>query len=325
MVDTGTVMRSSDSQPVTHPSPAVALRPGDFVAVISPAGPAPPDELSAGLALLSSRYRVRPAENLFAREGYLAGSDKRRRDAVNRALGDPDVRAIFCARGGYGVQRILPDLDGEALRADPKPIVGFSDITALLCWARIQGVVAVHGPVVTQLPRLPPADVQHLFRLLEEPTYAPHLTAACGSPRSGAATGVVEGPLVGGNLSLLGALAGSPWAPVLDGAVLAMEDVAEAPYRLDRLLTTLGQQPSPHGARELVGVAVGELAGCAPGASGGPSALEVVAERLAAPGRPLVSAFPFGHGNRNLAFPVGVAARLDAVAGTLAWEGGVVQ
>jgi muramoyltetrapeptide carboxypeptidase len=294
------------------------------VAVVAPSGPAPPGDLSKGLALLAARYRVRPTENLFVREGYLAGSDGRRRDALNRALADPDVRGIFCTRGGYGVQRILDHLDGDALRADPKPIVGFSDITALLCWARVQGVVAIHGPVVTQLPRLPRADLEHLFRLLEEPGYAPVLRGFAGSPPSAGGAGVARGPLVGGNLSLLGALAGSPWAPTLDGAILALEDVAEAPYRLDRLLTTLRQQPAPRSADGLAGVAVGELSGCAPGEAGGPSALEVVAERLSAPGRPFVSALPFGHGRRNLAFPIGVPARLDPEAGTLAWEGGVV-
>jgi muramoyltetrapeptide carboxypeptidase len=303
--------------------PVPALRPGDPVAVVAPAGPVPPDDLSTGLDLLASRYRVRPAENLLVREGYLAGSDERRRDSVNRALSDPDVRGIFCARGGYGVQRILPDLDGDALRADPKPIVGFSDITALLCWARVQGVVAIHGPVVTQLGRLPKSDLEHLFDLLEEPGYAPRLTGAPGIQSCPPTQ--VEGPLVGGNLSLLGSLAGSPWAPDLDGAILALEDVAEAPYRLDRLLTTLGHQTGTYSSNTLVGVAVGELSRCAPGPAGGPTALEVVAERLSTPERPLVSALPYGHGARNAAFPIGVPARLDPEAGILSWDGGVVR
>jgi len=319
--------------PSVCPSPSPGLRPGDSIAVVAPAGPASPRELSAGLALLATRYRVRPAENLFERGGYLAGSDERRLDALNRALSDPDVRGIFCARGGYGVQRILSGLDGAALRSDPKPIVGFSDITALLCWARVQGVVAVHGPVVTQLPRLPRADLDHLFRLLEEPGYAPCLTGSPGShfrsmPREGPparGADAIEGSLVGGNLSLLGALSGSPWAPLLEGAVLAVEDVAEAPYRLDRLLTTLRHQAGARSADGVAGVAIGELMGCAPGDAGGPSALEVVVERMFQPGRAFVSALPFGHGRRNAAFPIGVTARLDPVAGTLAWEGGVVR
>jgi len=315
---------------VSASSPAPALRPGDPVAVVAPAGPSPPGDLSAGLALLASRYRVRPAENLFVREGYLAGSDERRRGAVDRALRDPDVRGVFCARGGYGVQRILPFLDRDALRSDPKPIVGFSDITALLCWARAVGVVAIHGPVVTQLPRLPRADLEHLFRLLEEPGYAPRLSGSGGNHSSRGPTlvsdsGAAEGPLVGGNLSLLGALAGCPWAPLLDGAILVLEDVAEAPYRLDRLLTTLRHQVGARSADTLAGVAVGELSGCVPGEAGGPSALEVVATQVSAPGRPVVSGFPIGHGNRNAAFPIGVRARLDPKARILTWEGGVVR
>ncbi len=245
------------------------------------------------------------------------------------------MRAIFCARGGYGAQRILPGLDADALRADPKPIIGFSDITALLCWARVHGVVAIHGPVVTQLGRLPQSDLEHLFRLLEEPDYAPRMTGSPGtssvwSPEPGRGGDLtlevpVEGLLTGGNLSLLGALAGSPWAPVLDGAILAVEDVAEAPYRLDRLLTTLRHQPQTHSTDTLVGVAVGELPGCAAPEAGGLSPLEVVAERLTAPGRPLVSTLPFGHGARNAAFPIGVRARLEPAAGILTWDGGVVR
>lgn len=327
MADTVPAMGTPESSVSSIPGPR--LRPGDAVAVVAPSGPAPLRELSHGLALLSSRYRVLPAENLFVREGYLAGSDERRLDAVSSALSNPDVRAIFCARGGYGVQRLLPGLDGDALRSDPKPIIGFSDITALLCWARGQGVVAIHGPVVTQLPRLPRADLDHLFRLLEEPGYAPRLQGSPGqSSETGAPVGdgaqARSGLLVGGNLSLLGALAGTPWAPVLQDAILVAEDVAEAPYRLDRLLTTLRHQPDKHSIDGLVGVALGELKGCAPGEAGGPTALEVVAERMAQPGRPFVSAFPIGHGDRNAAFPIGIPARLDPVTGTLAWEGGAV-
>lgn len=296
-----------------------ALRPGDRVAVVAPAGPAPPARLTLGLERLAERYRVVAADNLFDRTGYLAGGDDRRTEALNRALADPDIRAVFCARGGYGCPRILEGLD-TTLRADPKPICGFSDITALLHWARAQGVVAIHGPVVTQLGELPPVDLEHLFALLEDPAYAPTLS---GVALPGAA-GVAEGPLTGGNLALLGALAGTAWAPSLEGGLLVLEEVGEQPYRIDRVLTTLLQQPAGRSAGGLAGVAVGALTACAPGEAGGPSALEVIAERLGRPGRPLVSALPFGHGGRNVALPLGVVARLDAGRGTLCWAGGVV-
>ncbi len=310
----------------TSPGPGMlsvaALRPGDQVAVLAPAGPCDTEDLKEGMDLLATRYRVRPAENLFAREGYLAGSDQRRQEALNRALADRDIRGIFCARGGYGVQRILDQLQGDLLRADPKPIVGFSDITALLCWARIQGVVSIHGPVVTQLPRLHSGNLEHLFSLLEDPGYAPVLRGTAVPPGAASA----RGPLVGGNLSLLGALAGSPWAPDLRGALLALEEVGEAPYRLDRLLTTLYHQPSSRSTRGLAGVLVGELCGCGDDDHDGnaPSGLAVVAERLAFSGRPLLTGLPFGHGEQNLAFPVGVVAQVDCSAQTLSWEGGVV-
>src|SRR5687768_16255358 len=137
-----------------------ALRPGDTVAVPAPAGPVFPEGFHAGIAILSQRYKVVYDEELFVRTGFLAGSDDRRADELNRYLADPDIRGIVCARGGYGVMRILDRLDADALRRDPKLIVGFSDMTALLSWSVMAAHVRpVHGPMIVQMGRLPPDDV----------------------------------------------------------------------------------------------------------------------------------------------------------------------
>src|SRR5688572_29485978 len=153
--------RASWSNCVTPPR----LRPGDTVAIPAPAGPVPAEGFEAGVRLLAQRYKVVYDEALFERTGFLAGSDDRRADELNRYLADPDVRGIICARGGYGVMRILDRLDAAALRRDPKPIVGFSDVTALLAWSVAEAqVLPIHGPMVVQLGKLPPADVEWLFR-----------------------------------------------------------------------------------------------------------------------------------------------------------------
>ena len=125
----------------------VRLRPGDAVAVVAPSGPVDRERLARSLPVLESRYRVKIGGDVFERDGYLAGSDQRRVDELNGALRDPDVRAVVFARGGYGATRILADLDADALRDDPIPLVGFSDITAILGWAAsAAGVPAATSP-----------------------------------------------------------------------------------------------------------------------------------------------------------------------------------
>ena len=291
------------------------LRPGDRVAVVAPAGPVPAGALARGLELLGQRYRIVTFDTLYARHGYLAGEDAARAEALNRAFRDPDVRAIFCARGGYGAMRILGDLDGAAMAADPKPVIGFSDVTALLHWVIAQGVVPFHGPVVTQLETLQASDIAHLFRVLENPRYEPVLQGRtlCGAESR------VQGPLLGGNLAMLGALAGTRWAPSLEGAVLLLEEIAEPPYRVDRLLTTLRLQAGGQSAQGVAGVALGTFQDCVPRDGRGPSALEVVVERLGGTGCPVVCGLAVGHNGRNLAVPLGIPGILDAGRGTLRW------
>ena len=297
-----------------------ALRPGDTVAVVAPAGPLQPARLREGLGRLAQRYRVRCDPGLVRRQGYLAGSDEQRAESLNRALADPQVRGIFCGRGGFGVTRILPLLDGSALRDDPRPLVGFSDITALHAWANVQGVVGMHGPVVTQLGRLPGADLIHLFAVLEQRGATLTLTGR-SLGRGSIGHPPVRAPLVGGNLSMLGALAGTPWQPPLRHRILLVEEVSEASYRMDRVVTQLRAQPPGFAATELAAVGVGDLAGCAD-APGRPAALSVLVSELA-DGRPALVGLPFGHGARNRAWPVGLDAELDPARGELRFRGAV--
>jgi muramoyltetrapeptide carboxypeptidase len=298
------------------------LKPGDVVAVPAPSGPVPREALEAGLALLASRYTLRWDERVFERHGFLAGEDDRRADELNRYLADPDVRAIVCARGGYGLMRILDRLDTDALRRNPKLVVGFSDATALLCFAVSARVRPIHGPMVVQLGGLPPENANWLYRLLESPTAPGEVPAPAPLERIGArGGGSVQGRLVAGNLEVLTRLIGTPWEMDLGASVLAIEDVGERPYRIDRMLTQLhlGGQ-----LRAVRGVVAGEFTRCVEADGSPPTVEEVIDERLAAFDIPGVSGLRFGHGAENVALPWGAKCTLDLAAGKLVLEEGAV-
>jgi muramoyltetrapeptide carboxypeptidase len=296
------------------------LKPGDAVRVVAPAGPVPREEFEAGAALLAARYQLRydPA-TLFRAEGFLAGPDEVRLAELVEAIRDPEVKAVVAARGGYGAARLLPRLDPALLREHPKPLVGFSDITALLAVAARAGVASVHGPVITQLPRLPEEDRAGLFGVLEAP--GPGLLL---SDLEAPVPGRVQGPLVGGNLEVFSRLIGTPHLPDLEGAVLFFEDLGERPYRVDRLITHL-DLAGVFGA--VSAVVVGDFSGCKEPATSklvSPTAEEVLLERLGRLAIPVAFGASIGHGTRNVAVPYGTLVELDTRHGTLvALEGAV--
>ncbi|MCU1278772.1 MAG: LD-carboxypeptidase family protein [bacterium] len=293
------------------------LRRGSRVAVVAPAGPVPREAFVAGAAILGARYALVHDERIFARSGFLAGDDDARAAELLAALADPTVEAIFCARGGYGLMRILDRLDAAAFARAPKLIVGFSDVTALHAWAARAGVTSMHAPVVTQLGKLPADDAAALFELAESPLPPPPL-AGLRALHGGRG----EGRFVGGNLEMISRLVGTPWALALDGAVLFVEDIGERPYRIDRQLTQLRLA----GALErLAGVVIGDFVGCVEKDGSAPDAEAVLAERLGGRGIPVVAGAPIGHGGRNRAVPHGARVRVDAAAGTVEFlEGAVV-
>ena len=288
------------------------LEPGARVHVVAPSGPVPAERLDRGLRVLRRRFDVDivQAPNLHEQSGYFAGSDSVRLAALQRALGDPDAQAVFCARGGYGVTRLLSALDPKQLRECPKILIGFSDVTALLSWALTRAhICTIHGPVVTQMSTLADEDIERLADMVrgEEPVA---LMAEEGTVLHG---GRVEGPLVAGNLEVLRSLVGTRYFPKLAGKILAIEEIAERPYRIDRALTQLITSGVLRGIR---GVAVGQLIGCEEPEHGhriGPTAHEVVVERLKTLGVPVVTGFAFGHdATRNAALPFGTHVQLDA-------------
>ncbi len=305
-----------------------AVRPGDTVAIIAPSGPFDRESFEAGLAPLECRYRLKYDARVFERYRYLAGEDSARLQELVTALEDSEVKAIFCARGGYGAMRLLPRLADQYLARDiagvsgpgaapAKPVIGFSDITALHLWLQRQGTVSIHGPVVTQLGRQQDATQERLFALLESTSAAAPL---CGTDTY--VGGTVEGPLLGGNLAVVSRLLGTPYLPPLEGAVLLLEDVGERPYRLDRMWTHLALAGV---FRKVRGIVLGSFSGCEERDADYTSAdvLRALAEET---GLPCAAGFPVGHGDINEAVPLGVRVRLDANARRLTFlEAGVEE
>lgn len=290
------------------------LRPRDTVHVVAPAGPFDRPTFEAGLALIAQRYSPQYDPGLFESHRYLAGDDRRRRDELSRALLDSRARALFCARGGYGAMRLLPDLPLADMASTM--LVGFSDITVLHLALQARGRVSIHGPVLTQLGKQPPDVQERLFRLLESPEPPPPLT--------GAATyvpGTAEGPLLGGNLSLITHLLGTPFMPSLDGAILLLEDIGERPYRLDRMWTHLRLA----GVFERVrGIVLGDFTECEEKNASYASA-DVLRSLAEETGLPCAAGFPIGHGTLNSPVPLGTAVRLDATEARLTFLEGAVR
>jgi len=299
------------------------IRSGDVVGVVAPAGAVDRERLRAGVAVLEGwGLGVQVGSAVLQRQAYLAGSDEERLADLAQMIDDPRVRAIFCARGGYGSQRLLPRLDLGRLARQPKPIIGYSDATALLGGAVAAGVVAVHGPMVADdMARgLSERSATHLRTLLADPGWRWEAEAPI-TIRPGTASG----RLVGGCLAVLAAALGTPWAPDTDGAILFLEDVAERPYRLDRLLTQLRQAGK---LERVAGIVFGTMAACPPVDGMGP--LDVVRACVGDLPCPIAFGLPSGHAAsggvaENVALPFGVEVALDTERGRLtALEAAVV-
>lgn len=300
------------------------IRPGDTIGIVAPAGPVRRDRLDRGLACLGDTFRVRIADSVIGARApgtpsYLAAPDDVRARELNAMLADRDVRAIVCARGGYGILRILPLLDPELLRRDPKPIVGFSDATALLSWALHAGVRGIHGPVIAQLGDLPAHETAQLVRVLTDPTpLGERPWSLRGFPTSEHMRVSHRGPLLPANLSLASFLVGTRWPLPLSGAaVLLLEEVGERPYEIDRYLTQLALTGALSDTRAAV---IGDLVRCRDPnpPSGAPdpedAALATVIERLHGAALPVAAGAPIGHGARNEAIPFGAVCELTIEA-----------
>ncbi|MEU4149125.1 LD-carboxypeptidase [Streptomyces sp. NPDC026659] len=293
------------------------LAPGARVAVVAPSGPVPGERLRAGLDVLRD-WGLEPvvAPHVLDRHGefaYLAGTDADRAADFQRAWCDPSVDAVFCARGGYGVQRMVDLLDWEAMRAaGPKVFVGFSDITVLHeAIATRLGLVTLHGPMAAGIDFIGSERAREQLRLT---LLAPEKVQVIASGGGALVPGRARGVTLGGCLSLLAAELGTPHArPSAHGGLLCLEDVGEETYRLDRYLTQLLRSGWLEGVR---GVLLGSWEKCDPYDRVRP----MLADRLGTLGVPVAEEFGFGHCADALTVPFGVAAELDADQGTLTLE-----
>ncbi|MEP6745549.1 MAG: LD-carboxypeptidase [Gemmatimonadota bacterium] len=301
------------------------LAPGARVALVAPAGPLlERDDLTRGQELaraLGWEPVLGPhAGGLY---GYLSGTDAERLGDLNAALADPRIDGVWCLRGGYGMTRILNGVDFAAARRRPKVVLGFSDITALLVPLYVEtGLVGFHGPIARH--ELGPFSRWHLDRVVSN-VNAPGRLGRLAPPAETLVPekdrivtlvpGVAEGPLVGGNLTLLQCLIGTRWFPELRGAILFFEDVGEDVYSIDRMLSHLTLAGKLQG---VAGVMVGRFTELKKGGEDGAMGVDqVLAHHLEPLKVPVAYGFPVGHIDEQWTLPMGVRARLDATAGEL--------
>ena len=301
------------------------LRAGATVGLVTPASNVPENEdLLAAMDLVRSLgFEAKAAPNLRRRKQCLAGSDQQRADDLNGMFADDEVDAIFCVRGGYGSGRLLRDLDYQTIADNPKILMGYSDITAILNAIHVKtGMITYHGPIAgdnfssytyEQFQRIL-IEPRQVTRIAEPPAFEQQPGVVERENRlTPIVPGQAEGKLVGGNLSLLVTLIGTPYEPDFDGAILFMEDVSEPPYSVDRMLTHLWL--SGHLGRT-AGIVFGKFTD--DGYDSNTLSMEqVLRERCEPLGIPTLRGAMIGHIEDQTVVPIGIRARLDVDDGTL--------
>ena len=285
--------------------------PGDTIGIIAPAGPFDQDLFLKGIQVLKDMgFNVKIHDDLFLKTDYLAGPDAHRAQMLQRVFEDPTIHAVICARGGYGSMRILNLIDYTMIRSNPKILIGFSDVSALLSTIYTKsGMVSFHGPVVTSLSVIDQTSIDAVVFAVSADNPV-ELVASKGEViRSGVATG----PVLPGNLTTLCHLTGTPFQPSFKGHILLIEDTGEAPYRIDRMLTQLKLAGCLEG---LEGLALGTFENCGKGVE-----IQKVVENIFDEHQiPIVAGMDFGHGSRNITVPVGLTATLDADGRRLVYD-----
>ncbi len=281
----------------------VRLKPGAKIGIAAPAGPFDSQTFLRGTRIIEAKgFEVYVPQGLLEANGYLAGSDEHRAEFVNQLFADKSIDAIVCARGGYGSLRILHLLDYDAVAENPKIFIGFSDITALLTVLYDRcGLVTFHGPVLTSLADADEITKVSLFQTVSsdcklEIEVSEGITLGPG-------TG--SGTLCGGNLNTLCHLVGTPFAPSFADKILFLEDRAEAPYRIDRMLIQMKLADCFKG---LAGIVLGSFEDCGPA----DEISKIINEIFTDYHVPILSGMNAGHGNPNLTLPMGIEATLDA-------------
>ncbi len=284
----------------TLPKPLI---PGDTIGIVAPASPFDRDKFHKGIIVLEKMgYKIFIPEGVYKEDMYLAGTDEERSDLLNSLFMDKTIKGIISARGGFGSIRILSSLDYEVIQKNPKIFIGFSDITALLSVLNTRcGLVTFHGPMVTTLGK---ADSKTRESFLKSITLNQKIkiTPTPGDTlKSGSAVGMVAG----GNLTTLCHLVGTPFQPCFKNNILILEDIGEAPYKIDRMLIQMKLAGCFEG---VAGMALGSFKDC-----GEADQIYKIFEKIFREDSfPILAGFGIGHGRMNLTFPVGIKATLDA-------------
>ncbi len=293
--------------PTSHPA---ALKRGSTIGIIAPAGPLEkPEVFLRGVAALERLgFVVRFDDRIFESQRYLAGSDEHRAAELMRYFQSPEINAVISLRGGYGCSRLLPFLDEGRLRPNCKVFMGFSDLTTLhLFFRRRLGWITLHGPMVATEPmaQMSPDQEEHLVRLWTDPDYRPVFSFP---ELQSWHPGVAEGGITGGCLSIMLASLGTCYEVQTAGKVLFMEELDEAPYRIDRMITQLRLAGK---LDDLAAILLGSFEGCN-SEKGDYKADDILRELLDFTEVPIIAGFPAGHGSSNWPFPLGLPVRIDA-------------
>lgn len=292
------------------------LEKGDTIGIVGPASPMIKDRLERGLRYLTERgYGVKKGEHLNDEYGYLAGTDKDRAHDLNQMFREPEVKAIFCTRGGYGTPRLLDLVDYEAIRRNPKIFVGYSDITALqLAIFKKTQVVTFSGPMtaVEMSRRMKPFTENHFWNLITKAAAGTRLEGNVGALKI-LRKGKSEGILVGGCLSLICSLLGTPYLPDFQNAILFVEEIGEDPYRIDRNLTQLRLAGI---LNRLNGIVFGRFENCLPKPNEPSLTIErIICDVTSDLHIPILAELPYGHIDKKYTIPVGTRVYLDAEQG----------
>lgn len=291
------------------------ISPGSTIGIIAPAGPPDLERLKKGIRFLKGRgFRVKTYSQVRRKIGYLAGDDRSRADALNAAFADEDIKAIFCARGGYGSLRILQYVNFDNIKANPKIFIGYSDITALLLAIyKKTRVVTFHGPMpaVEFGRRLKRFTSDNFFKAIESKIPSGLIEKPVGYKLKCIVGGIAEGRIIGGNLSLMAKLIGTGFLPSFKGKIVFFEDTEEEAYRIDGYLSQLFAATDFGQAK---GYIIGEFTRTEPryGYTSGWGVKQVIKDYFSSLDRPCIYGFPCGHGAEKITIPIGVKTVLDA-------------
>jgi len=279
-----------------------ALRTGDSIGVVAPAGPFDREKFQQGIEELKIMgFEPSIPSGVYEKDGYFAGSDEHRADLLNRFFADNTIKAVVCARGGFGSIRILSLLDFDTIRDNPKIFIGFSDITAIISALYNEcGLISFHGPMVTTLADADQKSKDAMFSALTGYEKLEFTLQHGIAIKSGNSSGIVSG----GNLATLCHLVGTPFEPDFDGHILIFEDIGEAPYKIDRMLS---QMRLAGCFDRLAGLVIGSFKDC-----GEPDDVYRIVENIFKDDDiPILAGFEIGHMSSNITIPIGLTATLD--------------